>query len=38
MLRNLIQKDGNSKRAEVIATELGYLWSNLLQRGVGLRS
>ena len=35
MLRNLIQKDGNSKRAEVIATELGYLWSNLLQRGVG---
>ena len=35
MLRNLIQTDGNSKRAEVIATELGYLWSNLLQRGVG---
>lgn len=35
MLRNLIQKDGNGRRAEVIATELGYLWSNLLQRGVG---
>ena len=35
MLRNLIQKDGNSKRAEVIATELGYLWSNLLQRVPG---
>lgn len=35
MLRNLIQKEGNSRRSEVIATELGYLWSNLLQRGVG---
>ncbi|MEO6594593.1 MAG: hypothetical protein ABIP94_07555 [Planctomycetota bacterium] len=31
----MIQKyDPKSRRAEVIATELGYLWSNLLQRGV----
>ncbi|MFK7739917.1 MAG: CpsD/CapB family tyrosine-protein kinase [Planctomycetota bacterium] len=35
-MRNLIQKtDSKSRRADVIATELGYLWSNLLQRGVG---
>ncbi len=35
-MRNLIQtQDGKGRRAEVIATELGYLWSNLLQRGVG---
>jgi len=35
-MRNLIKKhDAKSRRAEVIATELGYLWSNLLQRGVG---
>lgn len=26
--------DPKSRRSEVIATELGYLWSNLLQRGV----
>lgn len=35
-MRNLIKKaDTKSRRAEVIATELGYLWSSLLQRGVG---
>lgn len=35
-MRNLIKKhDAKSRRAEVIATELGYLWSNLLQRGAG---
>lgn len=27
------KSDFKGKRAEVIATELGYLWSNLLQRG-----
>ncbi|MBX3463161.1 MAG: CpsD/CapB family tyrosine-protein kinase [Planctomycetes bacterium] len=30
----LQQQAPNSRRADVIATELGYLWSNLLQRGV----
>lgn len=35
-MRNLIKKaDTKSRRAEVIATELGYLWASLLQRGVG---
>jgi Mrp family chromosome partitioning ATPase len=35
-MSGLLEKhDPNSRRAEVIATELGYLWSNLLQRGVG---
>ena len=35
-MRNLIKKsDTTSRRAEVIATELGYLWASLLQRGVG---
>ncbi|MFN3243568.1 MAG: CpsD/CapB family tyrosine-protein kinase [Planctomycetota bacterium] len=35
-MRNLIKKaDSKSRRADVIATELGYLWSNLLQRGAG---
>ncbi|MGK0519073.1 MAG: Mrp family chromosome partitioning ATPase, partial [Planctomycetota bacterium] len=35
-MRNLIKKaDAKSRRAEVIATELGYLWTGLLQRGVG---
>lgn len=35
-MRNLIKKaDSKSRRAEVIATELGYLWTGLLQRGVG---
>lgn len=35
-MRNLIKKaDTKSRRAEVIATELGYLWTGLLQRGVG---
>tara|TARA_R110002094_G_scaffold174872_1_gene155531 strand:- start:311 stop:976 length:666 start_codon:yes stop_codon:yes gene_type:complete len=35
-MRNLIKKaDTKSRRAEVIATELGYLWTSLLQRGVG---
>lgn len=35
-MRNLIKKhDAKSRRAEVISTELGYLWSNLLQRGAG---
>ncbi len=34
-MRNLIHKDGNNRRSAVIATELGYLWSHLLQRGVG---
>ncbi|MEZ6036180.1 MAG: CpsD/CapB family tyrosine-protein kinase [Planctomycetota bacterium] len=35
-MRNLIRKqDSTSRRADVIATELGYLWSNLLQRGAG---
>lgn len=28
------RQDSKSGRSEVIATELGYLWSNLLQRGV----
>ncbi|HEB51906.1 MAG TPA: hypothetical protein ENI87_01495 [bacterium] len=33
-MRNLLKKsDTKSLRAEAIATELGYLWSNLLQRG-----
>lgn len=30
----ITQHDPKSQRSEVIATELGYLWSNLLQRGV----
>lgn len=35
-MRDTIQKHApKSRRSEVIATELGYLWSNLLQRGVG---
>ncbi|MFT4516372.1 MAG: Mrp family chromosome partitioning ATPase [Planctomycetota bacterium] len=35
-MRNLIKKaETKSRRAEVIATELGYLWTGLLQRGVG---
>ncbi|MFT7535780.1 MAG: succinoglycan biosynthesis transport protein ExoP [Hyphomicrobiaceae bacterium] len=35
-MRNLIKKaDTKTRRAEVIATELGYLWTGLLQRGVG---
>lgn len=33
--RETLQKHApKSRRSEVIATELGYLWSNLLQRGV----
>jgi Mrp family chromosome partitioning ATPase len=33
---NVIQKhDPKSRRSEVISTELGHLWSGLLQRGVG---
>lgn len=35
-MRSAIQKhDPKSRRSEVIATELGHLWSALLQRGVG---
>jgi succinoglycan biosynthesis transport protein ExoP len=35
-MRSVIQKhDPKSRRSEVIATELGHLWSGLLQRGVG---
>ncbi|MCK5944558.1 MAG: CpsD/CapB family tyrosine-protein kinase [Planctomycetes bacterium] len=35
-MRNLIKKaDSKSRRAEIIATELGYLWTHLLQRGAG---
>lgn len=35
-MRETIQKHApKSRRSEVIATELGYLWSNLLSRGVG---
>lgn len=30
----LFQKEANNRRSEVIATELGHLWGNLLQRGV----
>ncbi|MCR9246263.1 MAG: CpsD/CapB family tyrosine-protein kinase [bacterium] len=30
----ITRHDPKSRRSEVIATELGYLWSNLLQRGV----
>lgn len=30
----ITRHDPGSRRSEVIATELGYLWSNLLQRGV----
>ncbi|MBM4059509.1 MAG: CpsD/CapB family tyrosine-protein kinase [Planctomycetes bacterium] len=30
----IARHDPKSRRSEVIATELGYLWSNLLQRGV----
>ncbi len=34
-MRDVLSKSGSgSRRGEVIATELGYLWSNLLQRGV----
>lgn len=34
-VRETLQKHPpKSRRSEVIATELGYLWSNLLQRGV----
>ncbi len=34
MLETLRAHDPRSRRSEVVATELGYLWSNLLQRGV----
>jgi Mrp family chromosome partitioning ATPase len=35
-MANVIQKhDPKSRRSEVISTELGHLWSSLLQRGVG---
>ena len=35
-MRETVQKSvSQNRRSEVIATELGYLWSNLLQRGVG---
>jgi Mrp family chromosome partitioning ATPase len=34
MHETLAQHDPKSRRSEVVATELGYLWSNLLQRGV----
>jgi tyrosine-protein kinase Etk/Wzc len=35
MMREVLKKtEPGSRRSEVIATELGYLWSNLLQRGV----
>jgi tyrosine-protein kinase Etk/Wzc len=35
MLRETLQKHGaHTRRSEVVNTELGYLWSNLLQRGV----
>ena len=35
-MTNVIKKlEPNNRKAEVIATELGHLWSNLLQRGVG---
>lgn len=34
MHETIAQHDPKSRRSEVIATELGYLWSNLLQRGV----
>ncbi len=35
-MATVIQKqDPKSRRSEVIATELGHLWSALLQRGVG---
>lgn len=35
-MANVIKKlDPTNRKAEVVATELGHLWSNLLQRGVG---
>jgi Mrp family chromosome partitioning ATPase len=34
MRETITRHDPKSRRSEVIATELGYLWSNLLQRGV----
>ena len=35
-MTNVIKKlDPSNRKAEVVATELGHLWSNLLQRGVG---
>lgn len=34
-MKGIVSKqDGKSRKAEIIATELGYLWSSLLQRGV----
>ena len=32
--RDILKNSPKGRRSEVIATELGYLWSNLLQRGV----
>lgn len=34
MVDAIARHEPKSRRSEVIATELGYLWSNLLQRGV----
>ena len=35
-MATVIQKqDPSSRRSELISTELGHLWSNLMQRGVG---
>jgi Mrp family chromosome partitioning ATPase len=34
MASTIAKHDPKSRRSEIIATELGYLWSNLLQRGV----
>lgn len=34
MANTIAKHDPKSGRSEIIATELGYLWSNLLQRGV----
>ncbi|MCC7397883.1 MAG: CpsD/CapB family tyrosine-protein kinase [Planctomycetes bacterium] len=34
MTTMLFQKEANNRRSEVVATELGHLWGNLLQRGV----
>lgn len=34
MVDTIAKHDPKSRRSEVIATELGYLWSNLLLRGV----
>lgn len=35
MTRTVAKEKPGNRRSEVVATELGYLWSSLLQRGVG---